>query len=125
MEDIERLKEVLRKLKEEGRIALAYLYGSFAKGVPHKRSDIDIALYINSKDNREVVDIIERLSILTQRNIEILRLDDEEESPFIIQEALRGIPLVPPDEEILYRVYDRTLHEAEGIRFRRERYGED
>lgn len=125
MEEIERLKKELKKLKEERKISLAFLYGSFAKGKVHKRSDIDLAIYINSKDEKETANIVERLSSLTDRNLEILRLDDEDESPFIIQEALKGMPLVEPDDDILYEVYDRALHEAEGIRFRRGMYEED
>lgn len=125
MEEIERLKKELKKLKEERKISLAFLYGSFAKGKVHKRSDIDLAIYINSMDEKETANIVERLSSLTDRNLEILRLDDEDESPFIIQEALKGMPLVEPDDDILYEVYDRALHEAEGIRFRRGMYEED
>lgn len=125
MEEIERLKKELKKLKEERKISLAFLYGSFAKGKVHKRSDIDLAIYINSMDEKETANIVERLSSLTDRNLEILRLDDEDESPFIIQEALKGMPLVEPDDDILYEVYDRSLHEAEGIRFRRGMYEED
>lgn len=125
MEEIERLKKELKRLKEERKISLAFLYGSFAKGKVHKRSDIDLAIYINSMDEKETANIVERLSSLTDRNLEILRLDDEDESPFIIQEALKGMPLVEPDDDILYEVYDRALHEAEGIRFRRGMYEED
>ncbi len=33
---------------------------------------------------------------------------------------LKGGPLIEPDKEILYNVSDRVLHEAEGIRYRRE-----
>lgn len=47
-------------------------------------------------------------------------LDDEDESPFVIQEALKDIPLIEPDKDKLYDVSDRFLHESEGIRFRRE-----
>ncbi len=125
MEEIESLKKELKKLKEERKISLAFLYGSFAKGKVHKRSDIDIAIYINSKDEKETANIVERLSSLTDRNLEILRLDDEDESPFIIQEALKGMPLIEPDDDILYEVYDKALHESEGIRFRRGMYEED
>lgn len=122
MDEIEKLKKELKRLKEEGKISLAFLYGSFAKGEVHRKSDIDLAIYINSKDAKEIANIIERLSSLTERDLEILRLDDEDESPFIIQEALKGIPLVKPEEDILYEIYDRALHEAESIRFRRRMY---
>mgnify|MGYP000414239882 CR=1 FL=1 len=81
MEEIERIKDALKDLKERGLISLTYLYGSFAEGRPHHRSDIDLAIFINSKKEQEVIEIIERLSLLSERNIEILRLDDEDESP--------------------------------------------
>lgn len=54
------------------------------------------------------------------RDVEILRLDDEDESPFIIQQALKGVALVEPDTETLYKLFDRVLHETETIRFRRK-----
>jgi hypothetical protein len=54
-----------------------------------------------------------------ERDISILRLDDEDESPFIVQEALKGIHLVEPDRNILYEIIHRVLHESESIRYRR------
>jgi len=43
-EEIQSIKEVLEGLQGEGTVLLAYLYGSYAKGNPHLRSDIDIAI---------------------------------------------------------------------------------
>lgn len=119
-DDREKLKDVLKGLKAENKILLAYLYGSFAAGKTHARSDIDLALYLNALDEKEGVEIIDRILMSTDRQIEILRLDDEDESPFIVQVALKGMPLVEPDMETLYKVAHRALHEAESIRFRRE-----
>jgi len=45
--------------------------------------------------------------------------------PFIIQKALKGIPLIEPEEDVLYLLYDRVLHETESIRFRRSMHAED
>lgn len=118
--EIERIKEVLEGLQEEGTVLLAYLYGSYAKGNQHLRSDIDIAVYLNSKDEDARIEAIDRVLMACDRDMEILFLDDEDESPFVIQEALKGMPLVEPDNDILYDVSDRVLHESEGIRFRRE-----
>lgn len=118
-EDIRRLRDVLGGLRQQGKVLLAYLYGSHASGVVHERSDIDLAVYINAIDEREAIEITDTILISTERSIEVLRLDDEEESPFIIQQALKGIPLVEPDIETLYMVAHRALHEAEGIRYRR------
>jgi predicted nucleotidyltransferase len=119
---VQRIKEVLEELRDKGTVLLAYLYGSYAKGNSHLRSDSDIdsAIYLNSKDEDVRIEAIDRILMACDRDIEILFLDDENESPFVIQEALKGIPLIEPDKDKLYGVSDRVLHESEGIRFRRE-----
>ena len=98
---------------------MAVLFGSFAKGKEHPRSDIDLAIYLNPLSQEKEIEVIDRILLSTERDINILRLDDEEESPFVVQEALKGVHLVEPDREVYYQVADRALHEAESIRFRR------
>lgn len=117
--DINALKEVLEGFRKKGKILLAYLYGSYAQGTQHQRSDIDLAIYINTDDEKEAVGIIDSILMAVEKPVEALRLDDEDESPFIIQESLKGVPLVEPDMETLYRVAHRALHESEGIRYKR------
>ena len=114
------IKNAIEDMRKEGIVLLAYLYGSYAKGEQHTRSDIDIAVYLNIKTEDESIDAIDRIVMASDRNVEILLLNDNDESPFIIQEALKGIPLIEPDEETLYRLYDYALHETESIRFKRE-----
>jgi predicted nucleotidyltransferase len=109
----------LEGLRKEGKVLLAYLYGSYARSTQHQRSDIDLAVYINTDNEREAIGIIDALLMAAEEPIGVLRLDDEEESPFIIQESLKGIPLVEPDMETLYAVSHRALHEAESIRYKR------
>jgi len=117
-EDIKKLKEVLEKYKKKRKILLAYLFGSLAEGKIHSRSDIDLAVYLTGSE-KEKLQILEELLVSVKRDLDILRLDDEDESPFIVQKALKGIPLIEPDEEILYQVWDRALHESEHIRLKR------
>ena len=114
------LKAILQTLKTEGKIAIALLYGSYLKGQPHSRSDIDLALYLQPKDEIEEMEIIDRILMSTEKEISILRLHDEEESPFVVQEALKGEHLVEPDWEIYYSLSHRILHGCEGLRFRKE-----
>lgn len=118
-EEIEQIKEVLLRLKEEGRIAIALLYGSYANGSAHIRSDIDLGLYLTVNNRGEEIEVIDSILLSVDREVAILRLDDEDESPFIVQEALKGIHLVEPDMKILYALSHRVLHETESIRFRR------
>jgi predicted nucleotidyltransferase len=120
MESVDELRKILVEMKNAGKIYLALLYGSFAKGAQHVRSDIDLAVYLNTATPEEELDLIDRILMSVDRDVSILRLDDQDESPFVVQEALKGIHLVDPDLEILYEVSHRVLHECETIRFRRE-----
>lgn len=118
--DLSGLKGCLVKHHREGKILLAVLYGSYVHGTPHGRSDIDLGLYLAALREDEEIRIIDEILMSTDRQISILRLDDEDESPFVVQEALGGMHLVEPDNETLYRVHHRVLHESEAIRARRE-----
>jgi predicted nucleotidyltransferase len=120
MESVDELRKILGEMKNAGKIHLALLYGSFAKGAQHVRSDIDLAVYLNAATPEEELDLIDRILMSVDRDVSILRLDDQDESPFVVQEALKGIHLVDPDLERLYEVSHRVLHECETIRFRRE-----
>lgn len=117
--EIDSIKGLLEELKRDGKILVAILYGSYAKGIPHRRSDIDIALYIKAEDGREEMAIIDKILLSVDRDVSILRLDDEDESPFVVQEALKGTPLIEPDIETVYGLWHRVLHQCEDIRFRR------
>ena len=121
--DLGQLKAVLQELRKEGKMPVALLYGSYARGTLHKRSDIDLAVFIRARDEKEEIEIIDKILMSTERQISILRLDDEDESPFVVQDALKGIHLVKPDEDTLYEVAHRVLHDAEEVRFRRSLSG--
>ena len=118
--DLTPLIRVLDHLRRTGRVLIAVLYGSHAKGRPHKRSDIDLALFIKGRNEKEEIEIIDSILMSVDGDLAILRLDDEDESPFVVQEALKGTHMIDPDRDALYSVQDRVLHEAENIRFRKE-----
>jgi len=118
-EELRPLIEVLEDLRRDNVVLIALLFGSYAEGKIHPRSDIDIAIYLSPVSMDEEIEIIDRILMSVERQINILRLDNENESPFVVQEALKGVHLVEPDREVFYKVSDRALHEAESIRFRR------
>jgi len=120
LQDISPLLQTLQDLKGENSIQLALLYGSFAKGSEHCRSDIDIAIALSPQPLEKEFDIIDRILMSSERHISILRLDDEDESPMIVQESLKGIHLIEPDRDVYYKVAHWALHESESIRSRRE-----
>lgn len=111
--------EILNILRKEGKILVAILYGSYANGTPHNRSDIDLAVFVNARNEEDEMEITDKILMSTEREISILRLEDEDESPFVVQDALRGRHLVEPDDDTLYEIAHRVLHETEEMRFRR------
>lgn len=119
-ESLNPLKDVLEALRREGKILIALLYGSYHRGDIHARSDIDLAIYLAPQDESQEIEIVDKILMSMEAEISILRLDDEDESPFVVQEALKGEHLVEPDIETLYSLSHKILHECEGIRNRRE-----
>lgn len=120
--ELEPLISVLSQLRTENRLSIAILYGSFANGTQHSRSDIDLAIAIPFQHQNSELEIIDQILMSTDRQISILRLDDLDESPLVVQEALKGVHLVEPDIDILYAIAGRALHESEGIRARRRKH---
>ncbi len=99
MDAIDELRKTLGQMKDADQVYIAVLYGSFAEGAQHVRSDIDLAVYLNATPQEEELDLIDRILMSVDRDVSILRLDDPDESPFVAQEALKGIHLVDPDLE--------------------------
>jgi uncharacterized protein len=118
--NLDNLKQALGRLRKDGKVLLAYMFGSCASGKQHVRSDIDLAVYLAVTNEKERADVIDSILMSTDNHIDLLLLDDEDESPFIVQQALKGVELVSPDRETFYRVAVRALHESESIRARRE-----
>lgn len=116
--EIQTLTERLRKLRAAGVIKVAMLYGSFASGSQHARSDIDLAIAVESSPL--TFELMDELLMATDRELSILHLDDPDESPWVVQSALKGVHLVDPDWATYYAIADRALHESESLRFRRE-----
>ncbi len=121
--EIESLREILYRLRQEGKVKIALLYGSYSRGASHKRSDIDLAIFIGPGNKEEEMEMMDEILMSAEKDISILRLDDEDESPFVIKEALKGMHLVEPDLDTLYEVSHRVLHDCEEIRFRRSLSG--
>lgn len=117
---VEPLKKILDELKRKGKIKIALLYGSYLLEEAHSRSDIDLAIYFAPMDERHQIENVDKILMSSQAEISILRLDDEDESPFVVQEALKGEHLIEPDLETLYALSHKILRECEGIRNRRE-----
>lgn len=71
------LKDLFTRLKAEGKVSIAILFGSLASGRQHARSDIDLALCINPWSGKEQIEIIDKILMAVDRNVSIPRLDED------------------------------------------------
>lgn len=99
------LKKLQHYFKTQPDVNLAYLYGSFAYGNPHKRSDIDLGILFHKKQRGydrvfEISDDLHKLGLPAQPELHEIYLDL---SPLFLHNVTRGICLYAKDE--LKRVY--------------------
>ncbi len=116
------IKAVLERLRTENKVLVAVLYGPYSEGVPRARPSIDIGICLQTDDEAERVRIVGsiRAAVKDDTHVSILHLNDRDESPFVVQEALAGIHLVEPDMDALDDAYDWASDEAESMRFEKE-----
>ncbi len=118
--DIERLRETLGRLKNQGKILMALVCGTLANRTTLPRWDLHLAIFMNAEDKTQELSIVEEILRNSPRDVFILRLDDEQEPPMLVREALRGIHLVEPDQATLSRLTQRVEKACRGILFRRD-----
>lgn len=80
----ERLHEIAFSLFNETPVLFAYLYGSFAKGLAHPFSDLDVGVYVQGLDLKASLDL--ELSLA-------LRIDEELEHS--VQSEVRVLNHLP------------------------------
>lgn len=61
------MKEILCELRKEGKVLIALLYGSYARGTPHVRSDIDLAVFIRANNENEEIEIVDKILMSTNK----------------------------------------------------------
>ena len=58
------LRDIIRKIQKDKRIKLAMLFGSYAKGLADKKSDIDIFIESNNRNIKKELSLLDsKLSI--------------------------------------------------------------
>lgn len=121
--------EVIEKLRQyfdkRDDVAFAFLFGSLARGLATKLSDIDIAVYFYPKNRRPVEfeelvyyekedEIWAELERLLKKEVELLVLNRVSAS--VAASAIRGIPLVIKNWGLYLDFMDIVTREAEDFR---------
>ena len=97
-------------------IVLAFIFGSAVSGRLTKESDIDIAILFAHKPSSSVLlDIINDLSTITGREIDIVVLNDS--SPIIRMQVLKsGILLKKKNDAVYNEFFVRTVKEYDDLK---------
>jgi predicted nucleotidyltransferase len=121
-EMIKILKDYFEKRED---VLMAFLFGSYARALSHRESDVDIAVYFRPKSDHlewEEFDIeydtedeiwldIERL---LKRNVDLVVLNRARSS--IANSAINGIPIIIKDRGLYLDFMLRVTTEAEDFR---------
>jgi predicted nucleotidyltransferase len=100
----------------EGKIPFAFLFGSWTKGRETSLSDIDVAIFFKDIPESVKTKIEHEISLLFDQQVNIHRLEDENISPLVKLESLKGIPITTPDNDYLNGFILSIIHKAEEMR---------
>jgi uncharacterized protein YutE (UPF0331/DUF86 family)/predicted nucleotidyltransferase len=96
--------------EKEPSVLLAFLFGSFAKGVEMKESDFDVAVYLTDKKKRDKIwaDITD----IVEKEVDLICINDA--PAILISDIFKtGIPLSIKDEKLYWELYLEKSLEAE------------
>lgn len=86
-------------LRTEPNVRFALLFGSAAAGTDTPHSDVDVLVSLRDSSLERVADLSTRLSRVTGRPVDIVRLQDAEHEPgFLADAAAEGRVLVDREE---------------------------
>ncbi len=94
------MKKIQNYFAKQEDVLAVYLYGSFAKKTPHKRSDIDLGVIFNTpiKTYRRLGEIINNLSDLELQGEPDVRNIDLDDSPVYLMNVIQGQLIYSQDE---------------------------
>ena len=99
-----------RYFERRGDVALAFLFGSSARGFDGRDSDVDIAIYLTDKEEEDR--IWREVSGIVEREIDLILLNDAP-ATLISNVFKTGIPLVIKDRRLYWDLYLTKSLEAE------------
>lgn len=114
------LKSFFKKRAEEFNIAMAFLYGSYARGYPRGDSDIDIAIVFTLKPDGDdasfhiITDISLEISSKLGKEVNIIPIYEYFPKPMLYYNAIvLSIPLYIKDREQYNRLKLEALRQME------------
>lgn len=114
------LKDYFKQKASRYHIEMAFLYGSWARGYPHKDSDLDLALLFSSQIRSEefffrlITEISYELSIDLGREVNIIPIYSDFPHPMLYYNAIIfGIPLYVKDKDRFLQLKLESIYQME------------
>lgn len=118
-EAISALKTYFQRKADVFNIDMAFLYGSWAFGLPKEESDADIAVVLTEEmEEEEIFEIITTISLeltdVLKKETNVLFIDRELSKPMIYYNAIvHGIPVYIRDFKRFVDMKLRAIHQME------------
>lgn len=88
IELIKKELSVLFESKYKGMVEFCYLFGSYAKGYPNEKSDVDLCISTSLK-GLDYIGLIEDIKQILQKKIDLIRFDTLRDNLELISEILK------------------------------------
>lgn len=104
----------LRSCPHFDELRFAYLYGSYAKGETNERSDIDLCLYYDLDDKKELYDTLFKISgsFPDEYDIQMFQLLPL----YVRKEVFNGELLYADDKGFVHDIAHKTIKEYEDFK---------
>jgi predicted nucleotidyltransferase len=110
---ITRLEEFV---SNDPTVCFAVVFGSYISTRHRKANDIDIALYFYTHEGLDLLDLINTLSNLTCKEVDLVVLNTA--SAFLRHQVMKtGIPLIIKDKNIFQRFREKTISDYDEYKF--------
>ena len=117
------LKKYFKKKSSMYHIEIAFLYGSWSRGLPHKDSDIDLALLFSEPaENEDIIfesinNISFDLSIKTGKEVNTIDIKDDFPYPMLYYNAIIfGIPIYVKNNDLLISLRLEAIRQMEDFK---------
>lgn len=83
------LAQLREALRTESNVRFALLFGSTARGDDTEESDVDLLVEMRDSSFMRTVDLALKLEPLLGRQVQVLTVEDAEDNPLLLAEAVR------------------------------------
>lgn len=108
--DYKIIESLKKYLEERDDVVLAFLFGSSARGFDGEDSDLDIGVYLLSKEEEDK--IWREISTIVEHEVDLVLLNDAP-ATLVSNVFKTGIPIVIKDRKLYWALYLTKTLEAE------------